>query len=145
MTATDQVKPVVLIAEELSPATVDALGPDFEIRQCDGADRADLLPAICATTDDSLQVLRTALSAWGGITGQRPFYDADEDERQASAMAAVAITPTILAAAHRLRLGLDPVPADPDLPHATDYLRMVTGRLPAERDARSVEQDARSR
>jgi D-3-phosphoglycerate dehydrogenase len=28
-------KPVVLIAEELSPATVEALGPDFEIRYCD--------------------------------------------------------------------------------------------------------------
>jgi len=39
-------KPVVLIAEELSPATVDALGPDFEIRRTDGADRAQLLPAI---------------------------------------------------------------------------------------------------
>ena len=39
-------KPVVLIAEELSPATIDALGPDFEIRHCNGADRAELLPAI---------------------------------------------------------------------------------------------------
>ncbi|SDU80180.1 phosphoglycerate dehydrogenase [Jiangella alkaliphila] len=39
-------KPVVLIAEELSPATVDALGPDFEIRKVDGADRTALLPAI---------------------------------------------------------------------------------------------------
>lgn len=39
-------KPIVLIAEELSPATVDALGPDFEIRRCDGANRADLLAAI---------------------------------------------------------------------------------------------------
>ncbi|WP_432045924.1 phosphoglycerate dehydrogenase [Streptomyces asiaticus] len=39
-------KPVVLLAEKLSPATVGALGPDFEIRLCDGADRAELLPAI---------------------------------------------------------------------------------------------------
>jgi D-3-phosphoglycerate dehydrogenase / 2-oxoglutarate reductase len=39
-------KPVVLIAEELSPATVEALGPDFEVRYCDGADRAELLPAL---------------------------------------------------------------------------------------------------
>src|SRR5664280_184861 len=39
-------KPVVLIAEELSPATIEALGPDFEIRSCDGADRAQFLPAI---------------------------------------------------------------------------------------------------
>jgi D-3-phosphoglycerate dehydrogenase / 2-oxoglutarate reductase len=37
---------VVLIAEELSPATVEALGPDFEIRHCDGADRAALLAAV---------------------------------------------------------------------------------------------------
>ncbi len=39
-------KPVVLIAEELSEATVSALGPDFEIRYCDGANREELLPAI---------------------------------------------------------------------------------------------------
>jgi D-3-phosphoglycerate dehydrogenase / 2-oxoglutarate reductase len=39
-------KPVVLIAEELSPATVQALGPDFEIRHCDGSDRAALLAAL---------------------------------------------------------------------------------------------------
>ena len=39
-------KPVVLIAEELSPATVDALGPDFEIRNVDGTDRPALLAAI---------------------------------------------------------------------------------------------------
>ncbi|MBF4568822.1 phosphoglycerate dehydrogenase [Plantibacter sp. VKM Ac-2880] len=39
-------KPVVLIAEELSPATVDALGPDFEVRSVDGTDRPALLDAI---------------------------------------------------------------------------------------------------
>ncbi|ANF30357.1 phosphoglycerate dehydrogenase [Leifsonia xyli] len=39
-------KPVVLIAEELSPATVDALGPDFEIRNVDGTDRPALLSAV---------------------------------------------------------------------------------------------------
>ena len=41
-----QTRPVVLIAEELSPATVEALGPDFEIRTCDGSDRGELLAAI---------------------------------------------------------------------------------------------------
>lgn len=39
-------KPVVLIAEELSPATVDALGPDFDVRQVDGTDRPALLAAL---------------------------------------------------------------------------------------------------
>jgi D-3-phosphoglycerate dehydrogenase len=50
-------KPVVLIAEELSPATVEALGPDFEIRHCDGADRAELLGAI---TDVDAILVRSA-------------------------------------------------------------------------------------
>ncbi|WP_368498982.1 phosphoglycerate dehydrogenase [Herbiconiux sp. A18JL235] len=39
-------KPVVLIAEELSPATVEALGPDFDVRNVDGTDRPALLAAL---------------------------------------------------------------------------------------------------
>jgi len=39
-------KPRVLIAEELSPATVEALGPDFEVVDCDGSNREELLTAI---------------------------------------------------------------------------------------------------
>ncbi len=50
-------KPVVLIAEELSPATVEALGPDFEIRHCDGSDRSQLLAAI---TDVDAILVRSA-------------------------------------------------------------------------------------
>ena len=46
-------KPVVLIAEELSPATVEALGPDFEIRSVDGTDR----PALLAALADAAAVL----------------------------------------------------------------------------------------
>lgn len=38
--------PVVLIAEELSPATIEALGPDFEVRHVDGTDRPALLSAL---------------------------------------------------------------------------------------------------
>jgi D-3-phosphoglycerate dehydrogenase / 2-oxoglutarate reductase len=44
-------KPIVLIAEELSPATLEALGPDFEVRNCDGADRGQLLAALGAGVD----------------------------------------------------------------------------------------------
>ena len=39
-------KPIVLIAEELSAATLDELGTDFDIRHVDGADRSALLPAL---------------------------------------------------------------------------------------------------
>ncbi len=100
---------------------------------------AELLPEICRTTSDSLQVLRTALSAWGGIADLRPLYDAGEQERHEAALTAIAVTPTILAAAHRLQRGLEPVAADPSLGHAVDYLRMVTGEVPGEHEARAVE------
>lgn len=39
-------KPVVLIAEELSPATISVLGEGFDIRYCDGANRSELLASI---------------------------------------------------------------------------------------------------
>jgi D-3-phosphoglycerate dehydrogenase len=55
-------KPVVLIAEELSPATVDALGPDFEIKNIDGTDRAVLLKEL-ATADAILVRSATQLDA----------------------------------------------------------------------------------
>ncbi len=55
-------KPIVLIAEELSPATVEALGPDFDIRHVDGTDRAALLAAL-ATADAVLIRSATQIDA----------------------------------------------------------------------------------
>jgi D-3-phosphoglycerate dehydrogenase / 2-oxoglutarate reductase len=58
----DVPKPIVLVAEELSPAGIALLETDFEVRYANGADRADLLPALAeadalivrsATTVDS--------------------------------------------------------------------------------------------
>ncbi|CAN5218874.1 phosphoglycerate dehydrogenase [soil metagenome] len=50
-------KPIVLIAEELSPATVEALGPDFDVRTVDGTDRTALLAALA---DASAVLVRSA-------------------------------------------------------------------------------------
>jgi D-3-phosphoglycerate dehydrogenase len=50
-------KPIVLIAEELSPATVEALGPDFDVRTVDGTDRPALLSAL---SDASAILIRSA-------------------------------------------------------------------------------------
>ncbi len=38
--------PIVLVAEELSPAAIALLEPDFEVRHTDGANRAELLAAL---------------------------------------------------------------------------------------------------
>ncbi len=61
-------RPVVLVADALSPAALDALGPGVEVRHCDGRNRAALLAAVAdadallvrsATTVDA-EVLRAA-------------------------------------------------------------------------------------
>jgi D-3-phosphoglycerate dehydrogenase len=49
--------PIVLIAEELSPAGIAQLESDFEIRHADGADRAQLLPALA---DADAVIIRSA-------------------------------------------------------------------------------------
>ena len=56
-------KPVVLIAEELSAATLDALGPDFEVRNCDGANRAELLAELGKGVDAVLIRSATKMDA----------------------------------------------------------------------------------
>lgn len=50
-------RPIVLIAEELSPATMAALGPDFDVKHVDGTDRAALLAAV---SDASAILVRSA-------------------------------------------------------------------------------------
>ncbi|HEX7740359.1 MAG TPA: phosphoglycerate dehydrogenase [Marmoricola sp.] len=49
--------PVVLLAEELSPATIAELGDDFEVRRVDGTDRAALLAAVA---DADALIVRSA-------------------------------------------------------------------------------------
>jgi len=56
-------KPVVLIAEELSPATLGVLGSDFEIRHCDGANRDELLAALKSGVDAVLIRSATKMDA----------------------------------------------------------------------------------
>lgn len=54
--------PVVLIAEQLSPATIAALGPDFEVVHIDGTDR-DTLRSALATADAVLVRSATQIDA----------------------------------------------------------------------------------
>ena len=82
-------KPVVLIAEELSPATVEALGPDFEIRTCNGADRGELLPAIADAVPDVRALGALVLAASSGEKARqllvRALRDSDNKVRKAAA------------------------------------------------------------
>jgi citrate synthase len=98
------------------------------------------LPAIAADSDSLSSALRTALSHHAATLRLPPVLDCSHDQRRHQALALAAPVPAIVAALHRLRHGLDPVPARTDLPLATDYLWMLFGSEPDPAHARAIEQ-----
>lgn len=100
---------------------------------------ATALPLIASAGGSPLSGLRTALSLTGAALDLPPLWDADAPTRRANALRLCAVTPTILAALHRLRQGLPPIASRPELPPAADWLHMVTGVEPAPEHAAAVE------
>ena len=83
---------------------------------------------------DPIDVLRTAVSAL-------EFYDADARNlsREASVKTAIKLTaqfPTLVAAADRIRRGLEPITPDPGLNIAANFLYQLKGERPSEHEAR---------
>jgi citrate synthase len=103
---------------------------------------AGVLPAIAAASvhGGALDGLRSSLSLLGSALGMRPLWDVDADTRRCDLLRLGAVTPTIVAALHRLSLGQEPVAPDPLLGHAANYLYMVTGQPPDPELARALEQ-----
>ncbi|HVG33964.1 MAG TPA: citrate synthase [Pyrinomonadaceae bacterium] len=82
---------------------------------------------------EPMDVLRTAISALD-------FYDksATDTSRESSLRTAARLTaqlPSIVAASHRLKHGLEPVAPKPELNIATNFLYMLKGEMPSEVDA----------
>ena len=95
-----------------------------------------LLPAL-ATRGAPLDVLRTAVSVLGAELGWRPTHDIGADELYDQALGLCAVVPTILAAAHRLRQGHEPVE-----PRSGPRLRR---QLPLHADRRGARAEAYAR
>ena len=101
------------------------------------AEVAELLPRLAALPGSPLSVLRTA---WGVVGADfRPGYDLTPDARVADTITLSALTPTVLAAVHRLRAGLPVLEPLPELGHAANYLYLLTGRLPDEQHRSAIE------
>ena len=98
-----------------------------------------LLPAL-SQRGAPLEVLRTAVSLLGAELGWRPTHDIGAEELYEQALGLCSVVPTILAAAHRLRDGNEPLEPRDDLGTAANYLYMLTGTAPAEEHARAIEQ-----
>lgn len=96
--------------------------------------------AAAGDTSQPLASLRTAISAVAAAIGLRPSYDLDHAQLRTDALRVSAVTPTLVAALHRLGHGQEPIEPRPDLSHAANYLWMVTGGEPDPDLARAVEQ-----
>lgn len=83
-----------------------------------------------------LLALRTVLS---GSPGAVPLYASSESDKRAIAFRLCAMTPTVLAAVHRIRAGADPIAPREDLTTAENWLYMVTGDVPDSVRARAID------
>lgn len=86
-----------------------------------------------------MEVLRTAVSALGAL--DPGAADTNPEAVLARGLQLTAQVPTIIAAQHRIRQGLTPVPPDPSLAHAANFLQMLHGEAPSAQAARVMDVD----
>lgn len=83
------------------------------------------------TRTEPMDALRTAVSAWGAIAiSGKPTVE--------QAIASTARFPLFLAAFDRLRRGLEPLEARPELGHAANYLYLLSGQIPKDEHVRGL-------
>ncbi len=100
-----------------------------------------LLPGIVAASPGAplLDQLRSAVSLLGAVEAMHPTRDLTHVELRRDALRIVAAMPLLAAALHRLAGGLAPVPSDPALGMAANYLAMLTGSRPSPEAAAALE------
>jgi citrate synthase len=98
------------------------------------------IDVIGRTEVSMLSKLRSVLSVAAGPVGLDPVIDVDDAARRAQTLRLAALVPSLLAALHRVSIGLPVVEADPSLGHAAAYLHQTTGEVPTPVAARAVEQ-----
>lgn len=86
--------------------------------------------------EQPLFALRTVLS---GLVGVVPLYESTESEKRSTALRLCAMTPTILAAVHRIRAGMEPIEPRGDLTTAQNWLFMISGEVPDDVHAEAVD------
>ena len=86
-----------------------------------------------------MDVLRTGVSALSAFDVESGDVSQEATLRKAIRLTAQA--PTIVAYHHRIRSGKPPVPPDPGLGHAANFLQMLMGVEPSEEDAKIMDVD----
>jgi citrate synthase len=96
----------------------------------------ELMPTFGEVTSP-MSMLRTGISASSAYDPDGWDQSAEANERKAVRL--VARFPTLIAAYHRLRTGEEPVEPNPKLPHAANFLWMLSAQEPDEEAARAFD------
>lgn len=99
-----------------------------------------VLPAISRSAGSVSSALRTALSHHASVLSLPNSMDVDHAARRTQALQLSAVVPSLIAAIHRLRNGLEPVASRSDLSYAADYLHMLRGEPASPEHVRAIEQ-----
>jgi len=95
-----------------------------------------LMPTFADVTSP-MSMLRTSVSAASAYDPDG--WDQSAEANLRKALRLVARFPTMIATYHRQRSGLEPVDPNPKLPHAANFLFMLTGAEPEEEFARAFD------
>lgn len=110
--------------DELSDFMVEQRAPSQFI--------TDLMPTLAQQTSP-MSMLRTSVSAASAYDPDG--WDNSPEANERKALRLIAVTPTFLTMYHRLRTGQEIVPPSSKLPHAANFLYMLTGVEPSQEDA----------
>jgi citrate synthase len=84
-----------------------------------------------------MEMLRTAVSSDSFDDPDKNSNDPDANRRKATRL--IAKMPTMVARYARRRAGVEPIPADPALGHAANFLQMLTGARPSPAAAKTFD------
>ncbi|WP_043622616.1 citrate synthase [Nonomuraea candida] len=101
-----------------------------------------LLPAVAGLGERAGGIgwLQTAVLLLARSLDWPSVLELDRAALRRQVLQTLVTAPVMLAAMHRLRQGLDPVPPDPALDHAANVLYMLSGEAPPPAHARALEQ-----
>ncbi len=97
---------------------------------------SDLMPTLAVQTSP-MSMLRTSISAASAYDPDGWDQSAEANKRKALRL--IAKTPTLISIYHRVRTGQDPIPPNPKLPHAANFLAMLLGEEPDQESARALD------
>jgi citrate synthase len=131
--------------EEVAYLLLEGELPDAERSRAFQEELAEceLPPAVQALIDGNakdaspMEMLRTGVSLLSFSDAAEASIDREQERRKAVRL--IALLPTIVARHHRLRQELDPVPPDPSLGYAENFLTMLRGATPTEEETRAFD------